>query len=79
MLSVAPVFDDSPYFLSDEFSLIDCSLAVLLWRLPQMGIELKSEAAKPINRYMKRIFSRESFQASLTDAEREIREPTESA
>lgn len=73
MVSVAPVFMESPYFLSDEFSLVDCSLAALLWRLPVMGIELPPQA-KPILEYCDRIFSRESFVNSLSDAEREIRE-----
>lgn len=74
LLSVAPVFADSPYFLSDEFTLVDCSLGALLWRLPLMGIELPAGPGKPILEYMHRVFNRDSFQQSLTDAEREIRE-----
>ena len=74
LISVAPVFADSPYFLSEEFTLVDCSLAALLWRLPLLGIELPVSSAKPVLNYMERLFSRESFQASLSDAEREIRE-----
>lgn len=73
LVSVAPVFAESPFFLNDEFSLVDCSLAALLWRLPIMGIELPAQA-KPIEDYCKRIFARDAFQASLTDAEREMRE-----
>ena len=34
LTSLDPVFADKPYFLSDEFSLLDCALAPLLWRLP---------------------------------------------
>ena len=74
LLSVAAVFTDQPYFLSEEFTLIDCSLAPLLWRLPHMGIKLPEVEGKSIIKYMKRIFERESIHASLTDAEREIRE-----
>ncbi len=73
LVSVAPVFAESPFFLNDEFSLVDCSLAALLWRLPILGIQLPPQA-KSIEDYCKRVFARESFQASLTDAEREIRE-----
>ena len=40
LMSVAPVFDDMPFFLSEEFSLIDCMLAPLLWRLSDMEIQL---------------------------------------
>ena len=73
ILSIAPVFAEEPYFMSEEFSLVDCYLAPLLWRLPAWGIELDSAAAKDIKSYMLRVFERESFQASLTDAEKDIR------
>ncbi|MGY5452084.1 stringent starvation protein SspA [Agarivorans sp. MS3-6] len=74
LLSIAPVFVEMPYFMSEEFSLVDCYLAPLLWRLPTLGIELEGTGAKEIKSYMIRVFDRESFQASLTDAEREIRD-----
>lgn len=67
-----PVFADKAYFLSDEFSLLDCALAPLLWRLPRMGIEI-SATFKGLNAYMQRVFKRESFQTSLSDAERQLR------
>jgi RNA polymerase-associated protein len=73
ILSIAPVFAEQPYFMSDEFSLVDCYLAPLLWRLPAWGIELDGAAAKEIKTYMLRVFERESFQASLTDVEKDIR------
>ncbi len=72
ILSIAPVFAEQPYFMSDEFSLVDCYLAPLLWRLPSWGIELEGAAAKDIKTYMLRVFERESFQASLTDLEKDI-------
>jgi RNA polymerase-associated protein len=75
LLSLAPVFADSPYFLSEEFTLVDCCIAPSLWRLSSLGIEFpNSAAAKPVNEYMKRLFKRESFQASLTEAELELRD-----
>ncbi len=73
LLSVAPVFAETPFFLSEEFSLVDCSLAALLWRLPALGIELPKVEAKPIIDYANRLFKRESFISSLSDAEREMR------
>jgi RNA polymerase-associated protein len=73
LVSVAPVFADTPFFLSEEYTLVDCSLAALLWRLPSIGIELPPQA-KAIHAYAKRIFSRELFQASLTEAEKEMHE-----
>ncbi len=66
-----PIFADKPYFLSDDYSLLDCTIAPLLWRLPQLGIDLA--AAPGLQGYMQRLFKRDSFQASLTDAERQLR------
>jgi RNA polymerase-associated protein len=63
-----------PYFMSEEFTLVDCCLAPMLWRLPQLGIELpNTRQTKPLMDYMERIFERPAFQESLTDLEREIR------
>jgi len=73
LLAVAPIFGEAPYFMSEEFSLVDCFMAPLLWRLPQLGIELNGSGAGELKDYMLRLFERESFQASLTDIEREIR------
>lgn len=69
----APIFTHKPYFMSDDFCLVDCSIAPLLWRLPSMGVELPPQA-KPVIEYSKRLFDRESFQESLTEAEREMRD-----
>mgnify|MGYP003626422129 CR=1 FL=1 len=71
--SIAPIFNEMPFFFSEEFSLVDCAVAPLLWRLRSMGIELGPEA-KPIMDYAKRLFEREPFQVSLTDSERALRE-----
>lgn len=73
LITVAPVFEDFPYFLSEEFTLVDCALAPLLWRLPQLGIELSGKETKAVRDYMERVFSRDSFRASLTEEEREMR------
>lgn len=73
ILAIAPVFNETPYFMSEEFSLIDCVLAPLLWRLPKLGIDLIGQGSKEVKSYMVRVFERESFQASLTDEEREMR------
>jgi RNA polymerase-associated protein len=72
LTSLDPVFSDKAYFLSDEFSLLDCVLAPLLWRLPSLGIDVSAEF-KGLTAYMHKVFKRDSFQASLTDAERQIR------
>lgn len=72
LINLEPIFADKNFFLSDDFSLIDCTLAPLLWRLPQIGVEL-SKTYNGIHDYMKRIFNRDSFQHSLSDAERQVR------
>lgn len=72
VLASVELFAAKQFFLSDEFSLVDCSIAPILWRLPIYGIELGSQSA-PIEAYMKRVFERRSFQASLTELEQEMR------
>lgn len=69
----ADVFGVKRFFLSDEFSLVDCSIAPILWRLPVFGIELKGHV-QPIRRYMDLVFSRRSFRDSLSEAEQEMRQ-----
>ena len=71
LVNSVEVFSAMPYFLSNDFSLLDCSIAPILWRLPYYGIELP-KSAKPITTYMKRVFSRDSFQASLSEQERDM-------
>lgn len=72
ILASVDLFAAKQYFLSDDFSLVDCSIAPILWRLPVYGIELGSQA-EPIEMYMKRVFERRSFQESLTELEQEMR------
>ncbi|MBW8182614.1 stringent starvation protein SspA [Shewanella nanhaiensis] len=73
LTAIAPVFNEMPYFMAEEFGLADCYLGPLLWRLPVLGIELDIRTAKEVKAYMTRLFDRESFKASLTEAEREMR------
>lgn len=73
---IAPIFSELPYFMSEEFTLTDCCLAPILWRLRAMGINLTmSRQTKPLFDYMERIFARESFQESLSPLEREMAYP----
>ena len=72
ILQSVELFGARPYFLSEEFSLVDCTIAPLLWRLPAYGVDLGAEA-EPIEEYMNRVFSRRSFQQSLTELEQEMR------
>ena len=63
---------EKKFFLSDDFSIIDCSMAPILWRLPEYGIQLPA-SAKPIMKYADRIFERTSFIENLSEQEEEIR------
>jgi RNA polymerase-associated protein len=71
LIGISPLFSEFPYFLNEDFSLVDCYLAPLLWRLPHFDITLPN-TAKPIKEYAKRVFARKSFQSSLSDLEREL-------
>jgi len=69
---ISPVFKEQQFILGEEPSLVDCTLAPLLWRLPLYQIELPRQA-KPILDYAERLFARKSFRLALTEAEREMR------
>ena len=68
----SPIFESKPYFMSNDFTLVDCVIAPLLWRLPQLGIELPEQATH-IHKYAARLFKRDAFKASLTETETEMR------
>jgi RNA polymerase-associated protein len=73
LASSAEVFSAKPYFLSDEFSLVDAAIAPVLWRLKYYNIDLPVQA-RAVNEYAERMFARDSFKASLTEAEKEMAE-----
>jgi len=73
LTAIAPAFAQKPYFMSEEYTLVDCCMAPLLWRLPVYGIKLPA-SAKPLLVYAERLFEKGPFKASLSDAEKEIRE-----
>jgi stringent starvation protein A len=73
LVNATEIFDLKPFFLSDEFSIVDSAIAPVMWRLPSAGIPLEG-LPKSIQAYADRVCRRESFQLSLTEAERELRE-----
>ena len=73
ILTSAEIFTAKRFFLSDEFSLVDCTIAPILWRLPVYDIDLGSQG-RVMHRYMDEVFSRPSFQNSLTELEQEMRQ-----
>lgn len=73
LVTIAPIFNEKPFFMSEEFSLLDCMLAPILWRLPILEIDLPERSCKGLLHYMDRVFRRDGFLASLTDVERDMR------
>ena len=67
----ADLFSVNKHFLNDDFTIIDCVLAPILWRLEYFDIKLTNDH-KQMKDYMERVFSREAFQESLTEDEEEM-------
>ena len=71
LLTVAPIFEQKKYFMSDDFTVMDCAIAPMLWRLQHYGVELPASASALIT-YAANVFDREAFKESLTEAEKEM-------
>lgn len=69
LVSLTPLFQHYPFFMSEHFSILDCMLAPILLRLDSMGIALPAQHCRPIHLYCQRIFSRPSFIKSMTEQE----------
>jgi len=74
LMAIAPIYDEKPYFMSEEFTLVDCCVAPILWRLVPMDIKMPEKQTRGMHKYMQSIFERDSFRASLTEAELEMHE-----
>ena len=72
IVAAEPLFRMKAWFLSDQFSLLDATVAPILWRLPHWEIELPA-GAQSVERYAQKVFARPFFLASLARAEREMR------
>jgi stringent starvation protein A len=73
LVSIAPIFTEKPFFMSDEFTIVDCCVIPILWRLPALGIDLgDSKAVQPLLEYRARLFSRDSIRISLSEQEKEM-------
>jgi len=74
LMAISPIFTEKPFFMSEEFTLVDCCIAPILWRLPSLGVDIRaSKQSKPLLNYMDNLFNREAFQESLSEQEREMR------
>jgi len=73
LISIAPIFAEKPYFMSDEFTIVDCCVIPILWRLPAMGVDLGNhKAVQPLLEYRARLFARDAVRASLSEQEKEM-------
>ena len=63
---------NKPYFMSDELSLVDVTVAPILWRLPRYRIDLPKDLT-PLLKYANLLFQRPAFRMSLSPQEREMR------
>lgn len=73
ILANVEVFRSQPYFQSTDFTLVDATIAPVLWRLPSWGIKLPSAQADAVLQYERRVFMRPTFRRSLSWAERAMR------
>ena len=71
LTAIAPVFSQKKFFMSDDFSLADCFMAPVLWRLSHYQIKLPSQT-RSLRSYADRLFDREAFRASLSELEHEM-------
>tara|TARA_R110000772_G_scaffold20205_1_gene56128 strand:- start:850 stop:1488 length:639 start_codon:yes stop_codon:yes gene_type:complete len=73
LMTIAPIFAEKPFFMSDEFTIVDCCVLPILWRLPELGIKLpETKTTKPLIEYRQRLFDREGVQESLSEQEKEM-------
>lgn len=60
LVAYAPLFSETEYFQSDEFSLIDSTIAPFLWWINQLGIEIPTTASNT-RQYAQRLLNRENI------------------
>ncbi len=72
LAGLSTIFTQQRFLFGDDLSILDCSIAPLLWRLPALDITLPA-AAKATQDYMNRLFQMESFKRSLTPSEKAMR------
>lgn len=74
LISSVDIFRARHYFMNDDFTIVDATIAPVLARLEKWGIELPA-SADSVRDYAKRLFERPSVAATLpihTESETEI-------
>lgn len=72
LTQIAPIFAKQKYMLNDDFSMLDVTIAPLLWRLEHYDIQLPKQAVNLL-KYAERLFSRTAFIDALTPNEKAMR------
>ena len=68
------VLKEKPFFMNDEFTLVDCYMTAILYRLPYLGVSVpNSKSFSSLKSYQEKLFKRPSFELSLTDSERDLK------
>ena len=70
--SAEPLLKVKPWFLAEQFSMLDAAVAPILWRLPRWGVALPP-SVPTVERYCRRLFAHPAVRASLSSVEREMR------
>lgn len=60
-------------YIGEEFSLLDCTLAPILWRLQHYGVQLPTRHGDRLSAYAQRLFERPAFVQSLSAIEADMR------
>lgn len=72
LIQLSPVLAKNKFLMGDDFTMLDVTLAPLLWRLGYYGIEMP-KAAAPLLKYAESIFARPAFIDSMTPSEKVMR------
>ena len=72
LVQLSPVLAKNKFLMGDDFTMLDITLAPLLWRLDHYEIEMPRSAA-PLLKYAESVFSRNVFIDSMTPSEKVMR------
>lgn len=72
LVQLSPVLAKNKFLMGDDFTMLDITLAPLLWRLDHYEIEMPRSAA-PLLKYAESVFSRNAFIDSMTPSEKVMR------
>ncbi|SDC27475.1 glutathione S-transferase N-terminal domain-containing protein [Acinetobacter boissieri] len=70
LISLTPLFQHFPFFMSDHFSVLDCMIAPMLLRLEDMGVHLPPTQCRAIFLYQQKLFNRTGFVKAMTTQEK---------